>query len=155
MLKTGSLTLSIQMSKRFTTSLVAIILLHCSVIVPAEAEANIVVVTHKDSPLTAMTKEEVVELFLGKHKTSQDIEVKPLDSKDRDLRDRFYTATANMSGMRIKAYWSRIVFSGQGRPPHEIPSTEADSWLTNDSGALTYLPMDQVTDDMKIIFRVP
>lgn len=155
MLKSGLFHIGILIRKRFIALLIAAFLLQHSVIIPAESNTSIVVVTHKDSPLTTLSQDEVVDLFLGKFKSSHNVPVKPLDSTDQMLRDRFYSATANMSGMRVKAYWSRIVFSGQGRPPHEIPSAEASRWLTNDTGALTYLPLNQVSDDMKIIFRVP
>ena len=130
MLKTGLFYIGVLLRKRFIALLVAAFLLQHSVITPAESNTNIVVVTHKDSPLTTLSQQEVVDLFLGKFKSSHNVPVKPLDSKDKMLRDRFYSATANMSSMRVKAYWSRIVFSGQGRPPHEIASAEARSAMT-------------------------
>lgn len=104
MLKSGFLRLGALTVKRVIRLLLTAFFLAYSAIAPAEA--NIVVVAHKDSPLIAMSREEVVDLFLGKYKTSHDIPVRPLDSKDSSLRDRFYSATANMSGMRVKAYWS-------------------------------------------------
>jgi len=155
MWKTGHFKFGTRMKRHLIALTTAALLLHHSAIAPAESETSIVVVVHKDSPLTPISQHEVVDLFLGKYKSSHNVQVKPLDNKDGALRDRFYSAVANMSAMRVKAYWSRIVFSGQGRPPHEISSAEAGSWLTNDTGALTYLPLNQVGDDMKIIFRVP
>ena len=79
------------------------------------AETGIVVVANKNSPLPQLSQEEVAALFLGKHKSSNGITVTPIDSKDDSLRERFYIAVANMNAIRVKAYWSRIVFSGQTR----------------------------------------
>jgi len=121
----------------------------------AYAENRIAVVTHVDSPLPPLSQERVVSLFLGKYKSHHDIPVKPLDNQDSLLREQFYMAVANMSAMRVKAYWSRIVFSGQGRPPREIATSEAASILADDLQALTYLYEDKVTDDMKILFEIP
>lgn len=119
------------------------------------AESGIDVVASKDSQITQLSREDVAELFLGKRKYSNDFPVTPIDSKDEKLRDRFYLEVTEMSNIRIKAYWSRIVFSGQGRPPREASITEAGSRLINEPGTLTYLPADQVTPDMKIVFSIP
>ena len=135
------------------TALVGALLLQCSPVI--RAETAIAVVTSKNSPLTPLSREEVADLFLGKNRSSHEIPVKPLDNKDSTLRERFYTAAANMSAIRVKAYWSRIVFSGQGRPPQEIASSEVQATLASERDALTYLPVDQVTGDMKILFRIP
>jgi hypothetical protein len=121
----------------------------------ALAEAGIVVVARKDSPLAELSREEVAALFLGKRKLSNDVAVTPIDSKDSALRERFYLAVADMNGLRVKAYWSRIVFSGQGRPPREAALAETGALLSGEPGTLTYLPADQVTPDMKIVFSVP
>lgn len=119
------------------------------------AEAAIVVVVRKDSPLVQLSRDEVADLFLGKTRHSNDIPITPFDNKDQALRERFYQAVAEMNSLRVKAYWSRIVFSGQGRPPQEISTSEALAKLSDESGALLYLPADQVAPDMKIVFSMP
>lgn len=129
-----------------------LVLLQSQIVV---AEAAIVVVVRKDSPLVELSRDEVAALFLGKTRHSNDIPITPFDSKDSALRERFYQAIAEMNGLRIKAYWSRIVFSGQGRPPQEIATSEARAKLADESGALLYLPADQVAPNMKIVFSTP
>lgn len=126
--------------------------LQCQIVV---AEAAIVVVVRKDSPLVQLSRDEVAALFLGKTRHSNDIPITPFDSNDHALRERFYQAVAEMNSLRVKAYWSRIVFSGQGRPPQEISTSEALTKLADKSGALLYLPADQVAPNMKIVFSMP
>ncbi len=121
----------------------------------ALAEDGIAVVVKKDSPLMQLSRDEVAALFLGKTRYSNDIVVTPFDSKDKELRDRFYMAVAEMTGIRLKAYWSRIVFSGQGRPPQDLSVSEARAKLIDESGALIYLPADQVAPNMKIVYSMP
>lgn len=123
--------------------------------VSAQPSFVIAVVVRKDSPLLQLSRDEVAALFLGKIRHSNDIPLMPFDSQDNDLRERFYQEVAEMSGMRVKAYWSRIVFSGQGRPPREISTSEAHTKLTDEADALIYLPEDQVTPNMKIVFSTP
>lgn len=139
----------------FRHGLVALLLGHALLSGISLAGAGIAVVAHKDSPVAQLTREEVAALFLGKRKLSNDVSVVPIDSKDSALRDRFYQSVADMNGLRVKAYWSRIVFSGQGRPPQAAAAPEARERLAVESGAVTYLPADQVTPDMKIVFSVP
>jgi hypothetical protein len=118
-------------------------------------DTAIVVVTGKSSQITQLSQEDVAELFLGKRKHSHGEAVTPLDSNDAALRELFYLAVAEMDSLRIKAYWSRIVFSGQGRPPQEASMAEASTRLINEPGILMYLPAEQVTPDMKVVFSLP
>lgn len=117
--------------------------------------ADIAVVVHKDSKLERLSKEDVADLFLGKTRQSHDITLTPLDSLDTALRERFYQTVADMSAIRVKAYWSRIVFSGQGRPPQAIPATNISLHLTGEPDKLTYVPTEQVTPEMKIVLSLP
>ena len=153
MLKSGFRKPAPTLSRRGLPVLLLGIALLCGGI--SRAESGIVVVAHKDSAVSQLSREEVAALFLGKRKLSNEVSVTPIDSKDGALRERFYLAVADMNGLRVKAYWSRIVFSGQGRPPREAALAEAGALLSGEPGALTYLPADQVTPDMKIVFSVP
>ncbi len=121
----------------------------------SRAESGLVVAVRKDSQITQLSREEVVDLFLGKRKHINGSFYMAIDSKDNALRDRFYQAAADMNAVRVKAYWSRIVFSGQGRPPQEASTAEAIARLTDDPSALIYLPADLVTPEMKIVFSIP
>ncbi|MGR9116489.1 MAG: hypothetical protein ACU85E_12045 [Gammaproteobacteria bacterium] len=119
------------------------------------AQTNVVVVANKDSSIAQLSREEVSMLFLGKSKSSNDVPVMIIDSENQALRDSFYLGVANMNSLRLKAYWSRIVFSGQGRPPKEVPISEARARIEKNLEVLTYLPANQVSQKMKIVFRLP
>lgn len=121
----------------------------------ASAETGIVVVARKDSAVPQLSRDEVAGLFLGKRKFDSDVAIVPIDSKDGALRERFYLAVADMNGLRVKAYWSRIVFSGLGRPPREASAAEAGALLSTEPGIVTYLPASQLTANMKIVFTLP
>lgn len=117
-------------------------------------EPPLVVVVRQDSPIGQLRREEVAALFLGKRKTLLDQDVTPLDNHEASWREQFYQAVADMNTIRVKAYWSRIVFSGQGRPPQELATSEALTRLANDPGVLIYLPVNQVGSSMKIVFKI-
>lgn len=119
-----------------------------------EGDTPIVVVVNQNSPVAQLTRDEVAMLFLGKLKRVHDVDITPLDNKNAELRERFYQAIAEMNGIRIKAYWSRIVFSGQGRPPMVVSTVEAATKLDVDLGCMAYVQANQVTPSMKIVFNV-
>ncbi|MGR9051397.1 MAG: hypothetical protein ACU84J_01990 [Gammaproteobacteria bacterium] len=119
------------------------------------ANGGIVVVANKESIIDHLSRDEVSLLFLGKSKFSNGVPVTVIDSDDANLRNLFYSAVANMNALHLKAYWSRIVFAGQGRPPQEVSIEDARSRIEKKPDVLTYLPENKVTKKMKIIYRTP
>ena len=121
---------------------------------PASAE-SVAVVTHDLIPVTTLTREEVADLFLGKRNiTIKGLSLIPLDVNDEPLREAFYQGVAEMSAMRVNAYWSRLVFSAQGRPPRKLPLAEAKSLVQSQPGMVTYVP-DVSAAGFKILLRLP
>ena len=107
---------------------------------PANAEM-IAVVTQNGTPVTSLSKQEVANLFLGKHAlTVGGQNLIPVDIADERLREAFYQSVAEMSAARVNAYWARLVFSAQGRPPRKLPLAEAKALILSQPGLVTYLP---------------
>jgi hypothetical protein len=106
---------------------------------PAVAE-SIDVITANGTPISSLTREETADLFLGKRKMSiEGLPLIPLDVSDDGLRDLFYRTVADMSAVRVSAYWARLVFSAQGRPPRQLTVDEAKSLVQSQPGMVTYL----------------
>jgi len=53
----------------------------------------------------------------------------------------------------VNAYWARVVFSAQGRPPRILPLPEAQALITNQQGIITYMPENNASG-FKIILRL-
>lgn len=122
---------------------------------PARCDVGIVVVANRTSPVVSITREEAAELFLGKRRTvGNNVPLVPLDSDDGALRDGFYRSVAGMSSMRVKAYWSRVVFSGHGHPPPELSLSEAQARIATDADAVTYLRAQRLTPAMKVLLEL-
>ncbi|GAB6141529.1 hypothetical protein JCM14076_22580 [Methylosoma difficile] len=110
----------------------------------------------QDSPEAApLTREEIADLFLGKRKISlAGVNLTPVDISDEALRESFYQGIAEMSTVRVNAYWSRLVFSAQGRPPRQLPLEEAKALVLSTPGIITYIP-DAHSNGFKILLRLP
>ena len=121
----------------------------------AYADDSLAIVTAESSTLTSLTRKEVADLFLGKHKINIDGQsVTPIDVTDEASRDAFYQQVAEMSVLRVNAYWARLVFSGQGRPPQQLPLAEAMALAKNQPGTVTYLPA-RYANGFKILLKLP
>lgn len=94
---------------------------------PASAPADPVVVVAANNPLSSMRRAELAAIFLaqtdrfpdGRAAVALDL---PLGSAPREL---FYQRVAGRSPTLMKQYWTKQVFTGQGRPPREVASSGA------------------------------
>ncbi|RFP15474.1 phosphate ABC transporter substrate-binding protein [Duganella sp. BJB488] len=89
--------------------------------------AELVVIVSARNPLSALRPEQVADIFLaqtgrfpgGDEATALDL---PVGSP---LRDEFYNRMAAKSPALMKAYWTKMVFTGRGQPPRELDNSIA------------------------------
>ena len=121
----------------------------------ASAWADLVVVTNPKSGIDRMSREEVVFVFLGRwRQLPSGIAAVPIDLPiDSPERAAFYRQLVSKSQSEIKAYWSRLMFSGGARPPISPDSREEQiRILASTPGAIGYLDRSAVDNRMKIVF---
>jgi len=89
--------------------------------------ADLVVIVSARSPVTALRADQVAAIFLGQSARFPDgAEAVPFDqSIGSPVRDTFYARVANKTPALLKAHWSKLVFTGRGQPPAEIPDNAA------------------------------
>jgi hypothetical protein len=51
-------------------------------------------------------------------------------------RDEFYAKVAAKTPALVKAYWSKMIFTGRGQPPREVPGSAAIRKLVADNPTL-------------------
>lgn len=120
--------------------------------------SDIAIVTHPDNPLSSVSKEEVGKIFLAKTKTfSNGKKIKLLDLEEGDeTRDKFYQAVTNKTPSQVKAYWSRLIFTGKGQPPQVfMDSDEVVEAITENPDSIGYIDPDSVTSAVKVILTLP
>ena len=121
--------------------------------VPVQAE-TIALIAHRDSPQRTLSRQEAADLFLGKRRSLDGQSLIPIDNSDEQLQAVFYEAVADMSPTRMKAYWARLVFAGQGRPPPKISLNDAVERINRDSNALTYVYAKTIPRNAKVLLRL-
>jgi hypothetical protein len=106
------------MHRRTTSSLRLSLALGLMLAAPAMPAEVVVVMGAGASPLT---KDQLADIYLGRNTT-----LKPLDlPESNELRDAFYKKATDRDAAQVKAVWSRIIFTGQGQPPKELPDAAA------------------------------
>lgn len=110
--------------------------------VATAARADLYVVAHPSNPQAALTREEVLDLFMGRRRAFADGSFALVFDLPRDspVRDRFYQQVAGMSPSRVNSYWARLMFSGQAMPPQVLPDERAVvEVVKRNPNALAYL----------------
>jgi ABC-type phosphate transport system substrate-binding protein len=91
------------------------------------AAGELVVIVSARSPVTALRADQVAAIFLGQSARFPDgLEAVPLDQRlGAPLRDEFYLRVTSKTPPLIKAWWSKLVFTGRGQPPAEAADSAA------------------------------
>lgn len=129
-----------------------VLALALSVGVPAAAD--VVAVVSSKSSVTALSKNQIVDIFLGKASRFPDGEqAVPIDQGEGSpARDEFYARFTGKSAAQIKAHWSKIIFTGRGQPPKEVAnSAEVKKHVVEDPKAIGYIERSFVDDSVRVL----
>lgn len=129
-----------------------------SFIFTAQIQAEVVVIVNPDNPIQSLSKKDVQRLFLGRmHKfPNSDMKVEsldgPEDGKDYDI---FYSRIIKMSKSKLKRYRAYYLFSGKGRLPTQMKSSEKIlTYISNTKNAIAYINKKYVegVESVKIVY---
>ena len=120
--------------------------------------AEIVVVVSAKSPVTALNKNQVVNIFLGKvNRFPDNTAAMPIDQVEGSaVRDEFYATIVGKSAAQIKAHWSKIIFTGRGQPPAEVSSnSEVKKRIAGNPAAIGYIDKSALDNSVKALTISP
>lgn len=141
-------------NKRQKIKSLAVLMLTLS---PCLAMADLAVIANKEMPLTSLSQEEIYRIYLGKTKfLSNGAKVIPVDQRvGSNSRAKFYADVIKKSDTEIKAYWSRVIFTGQGYPPiQESDDRAVKDLVVKNKNCLGYVDRSIVDDSVKVVFSV-
>lgn len=116
--------------------------------------ADMVVVVSVGNPVTTLSKNQVADIFLGKTSRFPDgRQAVPVDQAEGSAaRDAFYLKFAGKSPSQIKAYWSKIIFTGRGQPPPEVSnSAEVKQYVIEHTDAIGYIDQNMVDGSVSVL----
>ena len=83
-------------------------------------KAKIILVTNNNSDINQLSKESIKYLYLAKVNKINDIRIKPLLSKDKNLHKRFINTILDKDIQQYNSYWARLVFTGRKAIPRRL-----------------------------------
>ncbi len=122
------------------------------------ALADPVVIVSARSGIDQLSREEVINIFLGRYRTLPGgTSAVPVDQPDNSaLKGEFYRRLVNKEPSEIKAYWSRLVFSGKTSPPLQAGSpSEALALVVAQPQGIGYADRGQVDNRFRIVLELP
>ena len=119
------------------------------------AYAELALIVNPSNQIT-FDEKEIKHIFLGKLKTYPDGSViKPLNHEDSSpIKHEFDDKVLNKSQSQVKAYWSKLVFTGKGIPPEKVDDDASmlDA-VSRNANAIGYIDSSLVDDSVKVLKR--
>jgi hypothetical protein len=105
------------------------------------AQADYYVVVGERNPVTALSQQQVLQLFMGRTRTFPDGSPAATCEIASDAqRAGFYRSLSGMSLPQVTSYWARLMFSGRSLPPQQLASEAAViEQVQNDPTAIAWL----------------
>lgn len=115
------------------------------------ADVSVIVNPSNNSELS---KSAISKIYLGKTKTFPNGDkVLALNLKSsNNVRNNFQQEILGKSTAQVKAYWSKLIFTGKGKPLKEL-ATEEDvlAMVASTPNAIGYIDSSKVNDTVKVV----
>jgi ABC-type phosphate transport system substrate-binding protein len=109
------------------------------------AEEIVVIVNPAAKPIS---KEQIADLYLGRGGS-----LTPIDQTvGSAIYVEFYKKTTGRDIAQVKAIWSRILFTGRGLPPKQLPDSAAvKKAVAANPNAVGYIEKSAVDTSVKVV----
>ncbi len=121
------------------------------------AHAELVVIVSAKNPVTALRADQVADIFLGQAgRFPEGGEAVALDQLiGSPLRDHFYGKVAAKSPPLLKAYWTKMIFTGRGQPPREVSGSAAvRKMVAENPNLIGYIDKTMLDASVKAVLHV-
>ena len=119
-----------------------------------DSPAEVVVVVSAKSKVSSLTSAQIAKIFLGKTSIFPgDGNAVPLDQAEgAEIRNEFYAKVTCKDTAQLRAYWSKIIFVGDGQPPKVVSSNAGiKKAVANDPNAIGYIDRSAVDDNVRVV----
>ena len=124
----------------------------------SSASAEIVIIANPANPEASISAAEAKKIFLGKRTSFPGgAWAAPVDQAEgRATRDTFYQKAAGKDAAQMKAYWSKMIFSGKATPPEAVADDAAvKAWVAGNKDAIGYVDSGAVDGSVKVLMTLP
>lgn len=115
-------------------------------------QANIVIVTNKDSDIGSLSKESVQSIYLAKVNKIDNICIEPLLCINEKLHEKFVNKILNKSISQYNNYWIRLVYTGKKSISQKFTYNEIVNKL-NSLNTIAFIEKKDLKENWKIIYE--
>ena len=118
---------------------------------------ELVVIVSARSPVTSLRADQVADIFLGQIANfPSGAEVVALDQRiGSPERDEFYAKVTSKTPPLVKAYWTKMIFTGRGQPPKEVSGSAAIRKMVAENPSLIgYIDRSALDASVKTVLLV-
>ncbi len=130
--------------------LAVLVVLGCSLL---SVQAEIAVVVHPSNTQT-LTDSDIKNLFTGRQKSFPDGSpaiILNLPSGD-PTQSAFNTNALGRSDAQLKAFWSKMMFTGKGNPPKEVENSQMLQLIAENPSMVGVIEASQATAAVRVVF---
>ena len=123
----------------------------------AHDATSIVVIVNPASGVDKLTRDEVIDIFLGRYRKLPSGRVAlPIDVTEQGAeRAQFYQLLVKKSPAEMSSYWARLVFSGTSSPPFQVSDSKtALELVQSNPNAIAYVDRAAVTSKVKVVLEI-
>ncbi len=98
-----------------------------------------------------VTKDQVANVYLGRSTA-----FRPIDLPDSsEAHQSFYKKATGRDAAQVKAVWTRLIFTGGGKPPTEVADDAAvKKAVAADSKAIGYIKKTSIDSSVKVVLEL-
>lgn len=125
-----------------------------STLIASASWADVAVVVGAKSPVSALTKDQVSQIYLGKVKAfpGGGTAITSITGSG-PIRDEFLSNVLNKTDAQARATWARLSFTGTGNAPKELKDAgETKQLVANNPNIIGVIDKASVDGSVKVIF---
>ncbi len=118
------------------------------------AFADIAVIVHP-SNASAISDADIKNFYLGRQKAFSNGETAVLLSLSEGdaSRSDFNTKVLGKTDAQLKAFWSKVLFTGKGTPPKDVSPSDMLHLVATNPNMIGFVDASAVTPDVKVIAK--
>lgn len=124
-----------------------------AIVISSSCLADVAVIVHPSNN-NVLDSSIVSRIFLGKEKSFADgNQTVPVNQEEGNaVTEEFNADVLNKSSSQLKAYWSKLVFTGKGSPPIDV-ANDADviKLIATNPNMIGYVDASKVDDSVKVV----
>ena len=144
--------------KLFNKQIAKLLLATSLVFFVQSVQAGVAIITHPGVKEIGLSKSKLAKIYLGKFKKfSNGQRIKPVDlPKNSKEHKKFYRTVIKKSESQMNRYWSKIKYTGKGKPPKVLNSSrEVLQWVASNEGAIGYIDGKYLNKSVKVVLILP